>query len=174
MEKAQHIFYHQLHINHVFTIPIGYLYQKKIDFAQLPSHTFIFYIADLMFQIYLPFHKSDAMPEKRKAIVYPLYPSVLLDALLSGKPIRQKEFDPPTIELNSIAKVKAHEEAWRTGTDPENYKNLVIFDPETCEYSPGELSDTAAMIMVKNGTQFTEEEMIQLTKIVKSLRGIKN
>lgn len=174
MEKAQHVFYHQLHTNHVFTIPKGFLYKKTVDFAQLPTHTFIIYVADLVFEIYLPFNNNDEMPGKGKAIVYPIYPSIMLETLLSGKPIRQKDFEPPTIELNSDKKVKASKEAWVTSTDPKHFKNLVSFDPETGVSTPGQMSETAAMIMARNDIQFTNEELIQLTRIVKSLRGVKN
>lgn len=70
--------------------------------------------------------------------------------------------------------VKASKEAWVTLTNPKHFKNLVSFDPETGESGPGEMSETAAIIMVRNNIQFTNEELVQLTKLVKSLRGIKD
>jgi len=172
MAKAQHVFYHQLHTNHAFIIPKGFMYKKKVDFAQVPTHTFILYVADLVFQIYLPFNDNDEMPGKGKAIVYPIYPSIMLEPLLSGKPFRQEDFEPPTIELNSDKKIKSSKEAWVTSTDPKHYKSLVSFDPETGVYTPRQMSEIAAMIMVRNDIQFTNEDLIQLTKIVKSLRGV--
>ncbi len=174
MDKSQHVFYHQLHTNNVFTIPKGYLYQKKVDFAQLPMHTFILYVADLVFEIYLPFNKKDEMPGNGKAIVYPIYPSIILEVLLSRKPILQKDFKPPTLELNSTNKVKASKEIWVTSTNPKHFKSLVSFDPETGESSPCEMFETAAMLMARDDIHFTNKELFQLTKLVKSLRGIKD
>lgn len=65
MTKVQHVFYHQLHTNQVFTTPKGFIYKKKVDFANLPTHTFIMYVADLVFEIYLPFNRNDEMPGKK-------------------------------------------------------------------------------------------------------------
>ncbi|HCL06543.1 MAG TPA: hypothetical protein DHW64_11530 [Chitinophagaceae bacterium] len=64
------------------------MYKKSVDFAQLPTHTFIIYIADWVIEIYFPFNDNDEMLGKGKAIVYPIYPSIVFEALLSGKPIR--------------------------------------------------------------------------------------
>lgn len=106
-------------------------------------------------------------------MIYPIYPSIMLEALLSGKPIWQKDFEPPTIEMNSDKKVKSSKEAWLTSTNPKYFQNLISFDPGTGVSTPGQMSETAAMIMARNDIRFTNEELIQLTKIVKSLRGIK-
>lgn len=172
LSNEQHIFWHQLKINQVFTKPVAYLYRKKVDFTQLPSHTFILYFADLVFQLYLPLHNLDTAPRKGSPVVYPIYPSIMLDVLFSGKPIKQETFQPPTIELNSVKPVKAQLEQWGTFTHPKHYKNMVSYDPVTGEFSKGESHESAAMVMVKEGTTFSDAEYIELTSIVKKLRGV--
>jgi len=172
LANQQHIFWHQLKINQVFTKPVAYLYRKKVDFARLPSHTMIIYFADLVFQLYLPLHSLDTPPKKGSPVIYPIYPSIMLDVLFSGKPIVQETFQPPTIEFNSDQPVKAQVEQWGTFTHPKHYKNMVSYDPVTGEFGKGDSDGSAAMVMVKEGTTFSNAEYIELTNLVKKLRGI--
>lgn len=172
LANQQHIFWHQLKINQVFTKPVAYLYRKKVDFAQLPSHTMIIYFADLVFQLYLPLHNLDTPPKKGSPVVYPIYPSIMLDVLFSGKPIVQETFQPPTIEFNSDQPVKAQVEQWGTFTHPKHYKNMVSYDPVTGEFGKVDSDGSAAMVMVKEGTTFSNGEYIELTNLVKKLRGV--
>lgn len=172
LTNQQHIFWHQLRINQVFTKPVVYLYKKKVEFPQLPSHTMIIYFADLVFQLYLPLHNLDTSPQKGSPVVYPIYPSIMLGALFSGKPIVQETFQPPTIEFNSDKPVKAQLEQWGTFTHPKHYKNMVSYDPVTGEFGKGDSEGSAAMVMVKEGTTFSNAEYIELTNLVKKLRGV--
>lgn len=137
-------------------VPFAAIYKKKDLISPIPTHIFMIYFQNTIFQLFIPLHLSDIKLLNNKTI--PLYwcPPLfgdLRDAFET--PVQIRDYDLTSTEL-----VKGEEETIVYKLSPDDLSKIISRDPET-----GEISDKmelprqiAKMVLVKPGTVINFEK----------------
>jgi hypothetical protein len=130
--------------------PIGIIYEKKNALEDLPTHIFVLYFANLIYQITLPLNKNDLRFYNGKTIGLRLCPPIFADWGYAQTVIIQDN----VFDFSSKEPVRKEKEIFAYQMDTEALKQAVIYDAQTGKINNdiSGFKETAKLVLVKEGT----------------------
>lgn len=151
IKGIQRVFVSQLPLGYGYNSPHTIIYEKKDSSLEIPTHVFIIYFGNLIYQIQIPFHKNDLKFYDGRILNIKICPPLLPDE----KFVSNNNIQTRILELEGLDKIKGEVEVFSYQLNVNDLDKSVVYNPTTKEYT-NDLSifgGTKRIVLVDDGTQ---------------------